>query len=198
MEIWKSHPEYKAIEVSTLGRVRTLDRVVSSEIGTYFTDGHILKQYDNTHGYLNVCIPVDGKWTTKKVHRLVAQAFLPNTDDLPQVNHRDCDRANNNVDNLEWCTRSYNMKYREKYGISQTEPVGHLLFAVNLTTLEVSRFPSQKEASRELGIFQPNINAVIKGRYKYTHGFWFTNADDKADDAINHKLQTLAEHALRG
>lgn len=82
LEIWKSHPDIAGIEVSTLGKVRTLDRVVSSEKRTRFQKGRVLKQYDNAHGYLNVRIPIDGKWTTKLVHRLVAQTFIPNPDNL--------------------------------------------------------------------------------------------------------------------
>jgi len=169
-EIWKSHPEYAGIEVSTFGRVRTLDRVTSSEKYTRFVKGRVLKQYNNTNGYLQVKIPIAGKWTTKSVHRLVAQTYIPNPDELPQVNHLDCNRKNNNVENLEFCDNSYNQKYREKFGISNTELLSKPVFAINLTTLEVLHFSSQTEASRELGVFQPSINAVIKGKRKQACG----------------------------
>jgi len=185
-EIWKAHPEYVGVEVSNLGRVRTLDRLVSSEKRTQFVKGHIFKQYDN-RGYLIANIPVDGKSTTKRVHCLVAQTFIPNLNSFSMINHKDCNRKNNNVDNLEWCDNSYNMQYREKYGEAQ----GHPLFAVNLDTLEVSRFPSQIEASRVLGVSNRNINKVINGRQKKTHGYWFTNADEKAAGAIKRKLEEV-------
>ena len=188
-EIWKSHPDIPGIEVSTFGRVRTLDRVVSSEKRTRFTKGHVLKQHDNTHGYLNVCIPIDGKGTMKYVHRLVAQTFIQNPNNLPEINHKNCDKYDNRVSNLEWCTSSYNSQYREKYGISQTESSGHPLFAINLTTLKVSRFRSQSEASRSLGFFQESINAVVNGKQKQTHGYWFVNDDENASDAIKRKLE---------
>lgn len=181
VEIWKTLPGVTGVEVSTLGRVRTLDRVTSSETITRFTKGRVLKQSGNNYGYLKVSIPVDGKPVTKKVHRLVAQTFLPNPDNLPQVNHKSCIRTNNNVENLEWCSRSYNMKYREKYGISNTESQGHPVFAVNLTTIKVYRFRSQREAERALGVSKGNINKVIKGKYKQTHGFWFVNDDGHKD-----------------
>lgn len=189
MEIWKAHPDIAGIEVSTLGRVRTLDMVVSSKgNGMRIAKGHVLKQYETHDGYLRVKIKVDSKWTKKRVHRLVAQTFIPNQEELPQVNHRDCDRKNNNVENLEWCDNSYNMRYREKYGISNTESKGRHLFAVNLATLEVSRFRSQNEAGRELEISPANINKVIKGKRNQTGGYWFVNDDGHKDSQIQQKI----------
>ena len=190
-EIWESLPGVPGVEVSTFGNVLTLDRVVSSEKKAQFTEGRILKQSDN-RGYLQVCIPVDSKWITEKVHRLVAKTFIPNPDNFPQVNHKDCNRANNNVENLEWCDNSYNIQYREKFGEAQ----GHPLFAINLNTLEVSRFPSQCEAGRELGVSQGNIHSVIKGNRKQAGGYWFTYSDDNDTDDIKHKLQEIGKTRL--
>jgi len=191
-EIWKKHPEIEKLEVSSFGRVRTLDRVVPNGKHTQFVKGRILKQHvSKSKSYPYVGFRIDGKMVTKSVHRLVAQTFLPNPNCLPMVNHKDCDRTNNNVENLEFCTASYNQQYREKYGISRAESQNKPVFAINLTTLEVSHFRSQREAGRELGIFCPHINAVLKGRYKYTHGYWFTNADENAADAIKNKLHKI-------
>lgn len=184
-EVWKSLPGVPGIEVSTLGRVRTLGKVVSSENGTQFAKGRILKQYDTAAGYLLANIKIDGKWASKYVHRLVAQTFIPNPGNLPQVNHLDCDRTNNNVENLEFCTASYNSKYREEFGNALSKPV----FAINLSTLEVSHFQSQKEASRVLGLQQSNINAVIKGRLKQTGGYLFVSDDGHSVDVVNHKIK---------
>jgi len=190
-EVWKSHPDIVGIEVSTFGRVRTLDRVVSSEKYTRFMKGRVLKQSYDVKSYLKADIPIYGKFATKKVHRLVAQTFIPNPDSLPQVNHKDNDRTNNNVNNLEWCTASYNAKYREKFGISNTESLGLPLFAVNLDTLEVLHFRSQGEAGRILGVSQGNINMVIKGKRNYAGAFWFTNDDNNAADTIKQKLYEI-------
>ena len=179
-EFWRAHPDFEKLEVSTFGRVRTLDKMVSSEKGTYFKKGRILKQHEDIGGYLKIGFGVNGKCVNKFVHRLVAQAFIPNQNDLPQINHKDSDRTNNNVSNLEWCTASYNQKYREKYGISNTESQGHPVFAVNLATLEVSQFRSQGEASRTLGINLGNINSVIKGKRKQAGNYCFVNDDGHA------------------
>jgi len=187
-EIWRSLPGILGVEVSTLGNVRTLDRVVSSENRTRFTKGKILKQYDTTDGYLQVSIPVDGKWTSKKIHRLIAQTFIQNPDSLPEINHKDNNPLNNNESNLEWCTHEYNIAYREKYGTPakdfvQKSPV----CAVNLKTQEKLWFESQMETGRALGVSQGNIGSVIRGNRKQTGGYWFTSADSNTYDLTSHK-----------
>lgn len=185
-EIWQALPGVPGIEISMFGDVRTLDRVVSSENRTCFTKGRVLKQQYN-RGYLIVSILVDGKCIKKRVNRLVAQTFIPNPDNFPEVNHKDCDKTNNNVDNLEWCSKSYNIQYREKFG----KALGHPVLAINLATLKVSRFSSQHEASRALGANQSSINAVIKGKLNKTHGYWFANADEKAENLIKKNLYDI-------
>lgn len=195
-EIWKAHPEIDKLEVSTLGSVRVLDRMVSNEKQKYLIKGRTLGQYDNGNGYLQINVSIDGKKSTKYVHRLVAETFIPNPDNLPQVNHKDCNTRNNSVENLEFCTPKYNCQYREKYGVSRTEVAGTPVFAISLATLKVSHFRAQREASRSLGFKQAYISAVIKGRYKYTHGYWFVNADDKAVDLTKQKLREIGETRL--
>lgn len=188
-EIWKSLPGVPGVEVSTFGNVRTLDRVVPRKNGTYHTKGRVLKQSNTSHGYLQVSVKVDGKWINKSVHQLIAQTFLPNPDNLPDVNHKDCNRINNHVDNLEFCTASYNNKYREKYGKAKGVPV----FAISLSTFEVLHFRSQSEAGRVLGVSQGNINGVIKGRHKQTGGFLFVNANGNVDDCLKEAYDTIKD-----
>ncbi|AYH92038.1 HNH endonuclease [Lactobacillus phage Iacchus] len=191
IEVWKTYPEFSFIEVSPFGDVRTLDRVVTTKRGTRIIQGHILKQWRNKDGYMQVSFNANGKTVTIKVHRLVAQTFIPNPDNLPQVNHKDCNRTNNNVDNLEWCDASYNRQYTEKYGVSSTESRGHSLYAINLNTLEVFRFKSQSEASRELEVSQPDITKVIKGQYKTAGGYWFTEDNGNGVEADKDKLRKI-------
>lgn len=75
------------------------------------SNGKMLKSYDNGYGYLIVDLKANGKRKHKKIHRLVAEAFIPNPDNLPEVNHKDENKYNNSVDNLEWCNSSYNKTY---------------------------------------------------------------------------------------
>jgi len=192
-EIWKSHPDIPGIQVSTLGRVRTLDKMVSNGKGMRLVKGRILKPASNRGGYLTVSVKVNDKFISKTVHRFIAQTFLPNPDNLPEVNHKNCVRDDNRVSNLEWCTHSYNNQYREKHGVSQTEAVGHPLFAINLDTLKVSHFRSQHEASRVLGIDDGNINSVIKGKYKQTGGYWFKKDNGNGIEIGKDKLKSIAD-----
>lgn len=188
-EVWKTYPEFDFIQGSNLGRVRTLDHYVNGRWGKTLIKGRVLKKHRNRGGYMRVNFRVDGKFVNRSVHRIIASCFLENPDNLPQVNHKDCDPTNNRVENLEWCDSSYNMQYREKYGVSNTETLGHRIIAINLKTLEVHWFQSQGEAARQLGANQPNIKNVIKGkRYKSTHGYWFTNADSNAVEYVRTKF----------
>jgi hypothetical protein len=109
MELWKDIKGYEGMyQVSNYGNVRSLDRYDS--IGRFKT-GTILSEGDNGNGYKNVQLYKDGQGRMYYVHRLVAEAFIPNPDNLPQVNHMDEDKSNNCVTNLEWCTNEYNSNY---------------------------------------------------------------------------------------
>ena len=113
-EIWKPVKGFEGYyEVSNLGMVRSIDRVVVDTVRNCerLLKGKVLIQKDNGNGYKNVSFCKEHKIYNKYVHRLVAEAFIPNKDDLPQVNHKDEDKSNNRVDNLEWCTSFYNNEY---------------------------------------------------------------------------------------
>ena len=174
VEFWKKHPDIDGIEVSSFGRVRSVK-------------GYCYKSNPGNSGYLLVQFYVNGKHVTKNVHRLVAEAFITNPNNLPDVNHKDSDKTNNNANNLEWVTHLYNIQYRDKFGNPRSKPV----FAVNLTTLDISRFQSQHEASRILEVNAGNLNSVISGRTKQAGGYLFVNDDEKADDIIKCKLSSL-------
>lgn len=102
-------------EVDLFGRVYSIDRVISvNDNGRKYEKplkAKQMKQSMHTKGYKTVALTKDGKTTTMFVHRIVAEAFIPNDDNLPMVNHKDEDKTNNFVENLEWCTASYNRTY---------------------------------------------------------------------------------------
>ena len=187
-EIWKTYPEFDWIQGSNLGRLRTLDRYVKQGNAERFVKGRFLKPQIDRYGYLQVNFRVNGKQVHRKVHRIIASCFIPNPDNLPEVNHRDCNIINNLPNNLEWCTSEYNIAYREKYGTSAAEAVGRPVYAVNLKTLEVLRFETQSEASQKLSVNCGNLNSVLKGRYKQTGGYWFTYADENAVESTRAKF----------
>ena len=117
-EIWKDIPNYEGIyQVSNLGRIRSLDREITyanGKVGLY--KGRIMKLKMSKYGYVVFHFSVDNKKKAITVHRLVAETFIPNPGDKPCVNHIDCNRANNKVSNLEWCTYKENVQHAIKCG----------------------------------------------------------------------------------
>lgn len=102
-------------EVDQFGRVFSVDRVISVDDNGRKYDkplsGKQMKQSMHDKGYKIVSLTRDGKTKMRFVHRLVAEAFIPNPDNLPMVNHKDEDKTNNFLENLEWCTNEYNLTY---------------------------------------------------------------------------------------
>lgn len=107
-EIWLPIKGFKGLyEVSNTGLVRSLKH----------TPYRLISPYTTEKGYLKVGLSVHGKVCKYRVHRLVAEAFLPNIDKLPQINHIDGDKTNNNIDNLEWCDQFQNMRHAYNMGL---------------------------------------------------------------------------------
>lgn len=108
-EIWRSIKGYEGLyEVSSYGRVRSLDRYDSSN---HFRKGKLLKLKKENNGYIRITLCKCGIEKMYMVHRLVANEFIDNPYKLPQINHKDENPTNNRVDNLEWCNQEYNNKY---------------------------------------------------------------------------------------
>lgn len=114
-EEWKSVVGYEGLyEVSNLGRVKSLERIAykgKKHSQLFIVPSKILSPKKTKCGYLAAHLSKDGKDCHIFIHRLVAQAFLPNPEGLPQVNHKDEDKTNNAVWNLEWCSAAYNNAY---------------------------------------------------------------------------------------
>lgn len=158
-EIWKPIKDFESLyEISTKGRVRSL-------CGRYGKN-RIVKLGNGSRGYLNVCLCNKGKQTTRNVHRIVAETFLPNPENLPCVNHKDENRKNNNVDNLEWCSYYHNNVYGErltKSALKQSKPVRCIETGII--------YAGGCAAQRATGIGQSRISSCCRGKQKSAGGY---------------------------
>lgn len=127
-QIWKDIPNYEGrYQISNDGKVRSLERKVYLESrGIYRTvKGIILKGSPDTLGYPTVALWKDNKLDLRRIHRLVAEMYIPNPDNKPQVNHIDGDKTNNSYTNLEWVTMSENIKHAYKTNLADKRGEKH-------------------------------------------------------------------------
>lgn len=184
MEIWKPVQGYEGFyEVSNEGNVRSIavwshkyQRVLKRKIPT-------IKVQDTTiEGYKRVLLSLYGVHKHCAVHRLVAMAFLDNGNNLPEVNHKDENPANNKVDNLEWCTRKYNANYgtlpqRISERCTNDIRISKPVIQLTINGEFVKRYPSIKEASRQTGAPDEVITRVCKGKAKTSGGYIWAYCD---------------------
>ena len=164
IELWKDINGYEGLyQVSNLGRVKRV------------TTGRILKGRQHPHGYLLVTLSKHNIKSTKTIHRLVAENFIPKTENKSDVNHIDEDKTNNKVSNLEWVTSKENINHgtrTERAAKTKSIPI----IATNLTTGESQEFNSTKECGRQLRLDPGNITKVLKGKLKTLGGYIFEYA----------------------
>lgn len=164
-EIWKPVVGYENLyEVSNFGRVKSLPRNSTVKYA------RILKSHTNRYGYLHVNLYKNNKRKDFLVHRLVAEAFIPNPDNLPVVNHKDENPSNNFSTNLEWCTYEYNINY----GTSQQRKSHKLSKPVCQYTLDnelIKIWSSLTECKNKEGFNIGHIYECCRGIRKTHKGF---------------------------
>lgn len=154
IEVWKDIKDFEGLYmISNLGNVKS------------FYTNKILKLKKDKDGYLLVNIYKNHKNYCKKVHRLVAQAFIPNVYNYKEINHIDENKANNVVSNLEWCTRKYNNNYKNK-----NQSISKRVNQYDLNGNYIATYNSTMEATRKLGINR-NISACCLGKAKTCGGY---------------------------
>lgn len=175
MEIWRDVNNYEGLyQVSNQGNVRSLDRPRKNyDINTGgFTEilikGKYLKPRITPFGYKAVLLSKNSKRKWYFVHKLVAEAFIDNPDELPFVNHKDENKLNNNVENLEWCTHKYNDNYGTRNERISKAKINNTYNVKSVQCIETGViYPSIREASRQTNIPNTNISACCKGKYGY-------------------------------
>ena len=136
----------------------------------------ILKQCNSVRGYKQITLSKDNKRSTKKVHRLVAEAFIPNPLKLPEVNHLDENKHNNSVDNLEWCTTRHNVNYG-----TRTKRCSVTVIQYDINDKPIKKWESTKEVERQLNINHAHISKCCKGLQKTAGGFKWKYAAERGE-----------------
>lgn len=191
-EEWRPVKGYEGLyEVSSFGRVRSVDRNVRYVNGNiHHRKGKFLSQYIRPDGYVQIEISKDNNKRQVTAHRLVAEAFIPNPDNLPQVNHRNEDKTANYPDNMEWCNSKYNNNFGTKpqriskklSGRNHTnvsilkmrETKRSKMKPVLQYTLDgefVAEYESQRAAQRQTGTNESHIGRCCRGECNYAGGF---------------------------
>lgn len=165
-ELWKDIEGYEGLyQVSNLGRVKSLKRYSKNNKNN---NDRILKPVLNTKGYLQLALCKNGVKYNKKLHRLVAQAFIPNPENKPQVNHIDEDKTNNIVSNLEWMTNKENRNHGtaiKRMCITNSKPI--ICYKGDIK----EKYASQKEFCLKYNLSSGHVSEVISGKRK-TVGGW--------------------------
>lgn len=174
MTEWRPFPGFEGIcEVSDDGMVRSVDREIVRRDGKPLSiKGKILAQSVSNAGYIRIGIKVNDKSYMRSVHRAVAQAFIPNPEGKREVNHKDGNKLNNRVDNLEWVTPKENIAHAFATGLNKPKDMAAICEGNKKpVVVDGSRhFPSVIDAARYIGCQGSSVSSVLKGRYKTTHG----------------------------
>lgn len=173
-EEWRDIPTCEGIyQVSSLGRIRACERTTEGK-EKHRLKSRILKAHKDIFGYWSIKLHKLGH--KAMVHRLVAEAFIPNPYNLPEVNHKDENKSNNHVGNLEWCTKLYNVNYGTRLEravsfapVAQLEKDGTL----------IATYKSIADASRYTGVGECSIRNCIKGRSITGGGFKWEPYDEE-------------------
>ena len=168
MERWRDIEGYEGLyQVSSCGRVKSLGRYKISKGGSnVYIKERIFKPKTLATGYLLIALCKEGDTKQFSIHRLVAEAFIPNPENLPQVNHKDEVKVNNYVSNLEWCTSKYNINYGTR---NERASKKHSKKVLCVETNVI--YESITEAQKQTGINHSNIVYCCKGKRKIAGGY---------------------------
>lgn len=184
-EIWLDLKGYEdSYEISNKGTLRSKDR--KSTAGKRIK-GKIVATKTNNRGYVQTHLNIDGKCLMKLIHRLVAETFIDNPNGYEQVNHKNEDKTDNSVENLEWCTNLYNRRYGKGIiAMSQNRDYKEILRNRNkqieqldLDGNRIKIWPNIATAKRELGVNDTSVSFCCRGKQKTAGGYVWKYAEAK-------------------
>lgn len=171
-EFWKDIPNFPGYKASNIGRIKSTERLVYVNNGKrsygYSIPEKIMRL--SVRGkYLCVTLCLQGKHTNQIVHRLIANTFLENPNNYPEVNHKDENKLNNTVDNLEWCTRAYNKNYgtgNRRSADNRSRKV------IQFTDNYYREWKSINEAARNNNVTAGSIKSACDNNHRCCNYYW--------------------------
>lgn len=158
-------------KVSNCGDIKSADRTViqiDGKVRKFF--GKNLKPSPSSE-YLAVSLCKNGKQKTLRIHRIVAEAFLPNPENKPEVNHKDGNKFNNNINNLEWCSKLENNQHARKNNLIDSKKLRKPISQFSKDGIFLNTFDSQREAAIFTKICYRQINCCLKNKQPSAGGF---------------------------
>ena len=168
--IWKPIDGFKGYKISN-------DGFVYSE-----KTNRVLNKINNSSGYYHICLINNGKMQYQLLHRLIAQAFIPNPHNKPFINHIDGDKKNNKIDNLEWVTNKENIRHAFEIGLMNGKPSTRKKQIIQIdkkTNKVICEYNSQLEASKKLNIHPGSLSQCLNGKYKTAGGYIWKYKEEK-------------------
>lgn len=180
-ELWLPVVGYEGLyEVSNQGNIRSVARRIphSKKGYTRVFYGSVLTPITNKsrNNYCYISLKKDGKKKNLLLHRLIAQAFIPNPENKNQINHKDYNPCNNAVNNLEWCDSKYNLNYSLCNRKDQKGKHGRKVTAYDMSGNLIGSYNTVREAARQLNVYGQNICSILSGKNKWIKGYTFKDA----------------------
>lgn len=153
-----------------MGRVRSIKRIINHYNGFGFYDhlyeGKSKKLIKDKNNYLSVILSKKSRQERCLVHRLVAEAFIPNPNSLPEVNHKDCNPMNNCFENLEWCTHLQNVRHSVDLHRHKTPNNCKPILLLDNNGIIIKEYESSLCASKDLNVARSTVCGYLKGTFK--------------------------------
>lgn len=203
-EEWRDIKGYEGLyQVSSFGRVRSLDRIVNCNNGRIIhLQGKIMKAQKESSGYIHIVLQDRSrdKPDNRRIHRLVAEAFLSNPHKYTQVNHKDEKKENNNVMNLEWCSPKYNTNYGNRTLKEAALRSPDTLVCFDPYQQKIRKFSSPFDAASQLSISQKAISSSLRKdrpNHNGAYGYVFMYGNDYSIEEVKRRYEQLKIKPIR-